>query len=68
MSEKKRTSKWDYSEAAAEYRKNYLKDNYVRLQAFVMPEEKEEVVKLAKAEGISITQYIRNALKHYKTK
>jgi hypothetical protein len=36
------------------------------LQAYVKPEEKEEVERLARDEGVSITQYIRNALKYYK--
>ena len=59
---------WDRTPEAAAYRRKYLEETYVRLQAYVKPEEKEEVERLAKAEGVSITQYIRNALEMYKNK
>ena len=51
-----------------DYIKEYNKEHYVRVQAYLKPDEVKELEKELKRLGITKTQFIRDAIKDLKNK
>ena len=51
-----------------EYINNYKKEHYSKLSVDLTKEEKEELIKICNEKGITIKQFILNAIKSSKKK
>lgn len=51
-----------------EYINNYKKEHYSKLSVDLTKEEKEELIKICNEKGITIKQFILNAIKSSKEK
>lgn len=49
-----------------EYINKYKKEHYSQLSVYLSKEEKEELVKICNEQGITIKQFILNAIKNNK--